>query len=437
MIACRYVTNLSSSFTITVVTLVFLAILGCAARDRVHAGSAAGSRTTGRGRGDATAVVPVAVATVTRKDVPIDLDAIGNVEAYSTISVKAEVGGELTKVSFQEGDFVNKGDVLFSIDPRSLQAQLDQAQAELGQAQANLVRDRAALGQAQANLSRDTANQKYARSEASRYGRLFQQGIVTHEQSDQTQANATASAQTILADQALVESARAQIAASKAAVESARAAADNAKITLGDTTIRSPIDGRTGNLAIKEGSIVTPNTMELVTIHQVHPIYVTFAVPEDQLGSIKKYMAQAKLPVMAQSQDNLQNTEAGTLTFIDNGVDPNTGTIKLKGTFANRDNKLWPGEFVRVTLQLTKEPNALVVPNQAVQTGQDGQFVYVVKQDRSVEMRPVVTGARVDQDLVIESGLALGETIVTEGQLRLAPGAHVRFSGTGIPAGPA
>jgi multidrug efflux system membrane fusion protein len=435
--APRYVTNVVASLSITFITFAFLATPGCAAHNRAHASSAAGSATTGGGRGDATAVVPVAVATVAQKDVPLDLDAIGNVEAYSTISVKAEVSGELTKVSFQEGDYVKKGDLLFNIDPRSLQAQLGEAQAQLDQAQANVARDRAALDQAEANLARDTANQKYARSEAARYGRLFQQGIVSNDQSDQTRANATASAQTILADQALVESARAQIAASKAAVESARAAVENAAITLGDTTIRSPIDGRTGNLAIKEGSIVTPNTMELVTIDQVHPMYVTFAVPEDKLGSIKKYMAQAKLPVMARSQDNLQNTEAGTLTFIDNGVDPNTGTIKLKGTFANQDNKLWPGEFVRVTLQLTKQPNALVVPGEAVQTGQDGQFVYVVKQDRSVEMRPVVTGAHVDQDLVIESGLALGETIVTEGQLRLAPGVHVRFSGTGIPAGPA
>ncbi len=374
----------------------------------------------------------MAVATVTQRDVPIDLDVIGNVEAYSTISVKAEAGGELTKVSFQEGDYVKKGDLLFSIDPRAFQAQLSEAQAQLGQAQANVARDTAALGQAEANLARDTANQKYAQSEAARYGNLFQQGIVTHEQSDQTRASATASAQTILADQAVVESARAQIRASKAAVENAVATVESAKIVLGDTAIRSPIDGRTGNLAIKEGSIVTPNTMELVTIEQLHPIYVTFAVPEDRLGSIKKYMAEAKLPVMALPQDNIRTTEVGTLTFIDNGVDPNTGTIKLKGTFPNEDNKLWPGEFVRVTLQLTKQPNALVVPNQAVQTGQDGQFAYVVKGDRTVEMRPVITGARVDQDLVVESGLTLGEKVVTEGQLRLAPGAHVR-----LPSGPA
>jgi len=260
---------------------------------------------------------------------------------------------------------------------------------------------------------------------------LFEQGIVSREQTDQMRASADALMQTIQADKAAIESARAQIGADKASVANVEAMIDNAKVQLGYTAIRSPIDGRTGNLAVKQGNIVTPNTMELMTIAEVHPIYVTFSVPEAQLGEIKKYMAEGKLPVRAQSQNTGNVAETGVLTFIDNTVDPSTGTIKLKGTFQNVDNTLWPGEFVRVTLRLTTRPNAVVVPNQAVQTGQDGQFVYVVKQDQTEEMRPVVTSTRVDQDLVVDSGLTPGETIVTEGQLRLAPNSRVQYGGRG------
>jgi membrane fusion protein, multidrug efflux system len=366
----------------------------------------------GRGRGGDGGPVPVVVAMVLQRDVPINVDVIGNVEAYSTISVKAQVGGELTKVSFHEGDSVKKGDLLFTIDGRPLEAQLSQAQA-------NLARDTAALSQAQANLARDVANEKYAQDQATRYRGLFDQGVVSREQTDQMRSSADALAQTVLADKAAIESARAQIVADKAAVE-------NVQVQLNYTTIQSPINGRTGSIAVKQGNVVAPNTTELMTITEVQPIYVTFSVPEAQLGDIKRYMGQGKLPVHAAPQADTGIQESGFLTFIDNSVDATTGTIKLKGTFPNEDNKLWPGEFVRVTLGLTTRPHATVVPNQAVQTGQDGQFVYVVKQDRTVEMRPVVTGTRVDQELVIDRGLEPGETVVTEGQLRLTPGSHVQ-----------
>ena len=407
---------------------------GCATKSEADAtsngGPGRGGR-GGRGRGGDGGPVPVVVATVMQKDVPVNIDVIGNVEAYSTISVKAQVGGQLTKANFQEGDYVKQDDLLFNIDPRPFQGQLNQAEAQLSQAQANALRDNAVLSQAEANLARDTANQRYADTEAGRYAKLLEQGIVSREQSDQIHANADALTQTIQADKAAIESARAQIGADKATIASAESSVENAKVQLGYATIRSPIDGRTGNLAVKQGNIVAANTMELMTIAQVHPIYVTFSVPEAQLGEIKKYMAEGKLPVHVQSQDDGSITEAGVLTFIDNTVDASTGTIKLKGTFQNEDNKLWPGEFVRVTLRLTTRPNAVVVPNQAVQTGQDGQFVYVVKQDQTVEMRPVVTSTRVDQDLVVDSGLAPGETIVTEGQLRLAPNSRVQLGGRG------
>jgi multidrug efflux system membrane fusion protein len=353
------------------------------------------------------------VATVSQKDVPINIDIIGNVESYSTISVKAQVGGALTKVSFREGDFVKKDDLLFTIDSRPYEGMLNQAQA-------NLSRDTAALGQAEANLARDAANEKYAQSQAARYAKLFEAGVVSREQTDQARASADALAQTILADKAAIESAKAQIVASKSAVE-------NAKVQLSYTAIHSPIDGRTGNLTVKQGNLVAANVMELVTIAEVQPIYVTFSVPEAQLTGIKKYMAQGKLSVNATPQDDNTQREVGVLTFVDNTVDSTTGTIKLKGTFPNSDHKLWPGEFVRVTLRLTTQADAVVVPNQAVQTGQDGPYVYVVKDDKTVEMRPVVTSTRVDQDLVIDKGLRPGETIVTEGQLRLAPGSKVQF----------
>jgi len=376
--------------------------------------AASGSDKGGK-RGDGGAPVPVVVATVSQKDVPVNIEVIGNVEAYSTITVKAQVGGQLEKVSFHEGDFVKKGDLLFNIDSRPFEGALNQAQA-------NLARDIAAESQAEANLARDSANEKYAQSQAARYAKLFEGGIVSKEQTDQVRSQADALAQTIQADKAAIESAKAQIGASKSAIE-------NMKVQLSYTVIRSPIDGRTGNIAVKQGNIVTANTTDLVTIAEVQPIYVTFSVPEAQLGDIKKYRDAGKLPVMATPQDDNTQKENGVLTFVDNTVDAATGTIKLKGTFPNTNRKLWPGEFVRVTLRLTTQNNALVVPNQAVQTGQDGQFVYVVKADKTVEMRPVVTGNRIDQELVIDRGLALGETIVTEGQLRLAPGSRVQLPG--------
>ena len=402
--------NLTKALKLPAVTLTVAAV--CLAMSGCNNSSVKAGGPGGRGRAGEGGPVPVVVAMVSQRDVPINVDVIGNVEAYSTISVKAQVGGELTKVSFHEGDSVKKGDLLFTIDGRPLEAQLSQAQA-------NLARDTAALSQAQANLARDIANEKYSQDQASRYRGLFDQGVVSREQADQMRSSADALSQTLLADKAAIESARAQIVADKAAVE-------NVQVQLSYTTIQSPINGRTGSIAVKQGNVVAANTTDLMTITEVQPIYVTFSVPEAQLGDIKRYMGQGQLPVHAAPQADAGTQETGVLTFIDNSVDATTGTIKLKGTFPNADNKLWPGEFVRVTLGLTTRPHATVVPNQAVQTGQDGQFVYVVKKDRTVEMRPVVTGTRVDQELVIDRGLEPGETVVTEGQLRLTPGSHVQ-----------
>jgi membrane fusion protein, multidrug efflux system len=397
------------------VLAVCLVIQGCS-------GSSTEAKAVGSPRRGGGGDVPVTVAKVVQKDVPVDLQVIGNVEAYSTIAVKAQVGGELTKAFFQEGDYVKAGDMLFTIDQRQLNAQLHQAEAAL-------AKNTAQLRQAEATLAKDTAQAQYAKSQAARYARLTQEGVLSKEQNDQTQTAADAAEQGVTADKAAIESARADIDSTKATIE-------NIRVMLTYTTIRSPINGRTGNIAVKQGNVVAPTVTDLAMINQVEPIYVTFSVPESNLPSIKQHMINGKLKVFATPQDSTDPPEAGYLTFIDNTVDPTTGTIKLKGTFPNSDHKLWPGEFVRVVLRLATQPNALVVPNQAVQTGQEGPYLYVVKSDRSAESRPVVTGARLDQDLVIEKGVAAGETVVVEGQLRLAPGMKVQIrDNSGAPTG--
>lgn len=395
-----------------------LTLNGCSNSGASTAGSGGGKGGKKGMGGDA----PVTVAVAATKDVPVEIQVIGNVEAYSTISVKAQVTGQLTLSSFNEGDYVKKGDLLFTIDRRPLEAALSQVTA-------NEAHDRASLAQAQANQARDSAQAKYADSQATAYAQLFQDKVVSRDQADQLRANAEAAKQLVAADQAAIESAKAAIGASQAAVE-------NAKVQLSYTEIRSPINGRTGSVAVKQGNIVMANSMEMCTINEIEPIYVTFAVPEAQLPAIKQYMAERKLPVRARPQDDSNaGEENGTLTFVDNAVDMTTGTIKLKGTFANQDRKLWPGQFVRVTLRLTTTPNAVTVPNEAVMTGQNGSYVYVVKPDRSVENRAVTTGARVNQDMVIEKGLEAGETVVKEGQLRLAPGSKVIIGGRGAGGG--
>jgi membrane fusion protein, multidrug efflux system len=355
--------------------------------------------------------VPVVVATVSQRTVPVDIQVIGNVEAYATIAVKSQVGGELTLVHFREGDFVKKGDVLFTIDRRLLEAQVKQAQA-------TLERDKAQLSLADANLARDVAQEKYTRDQAARYRNLFQKGVISREQFDQYQTGSDVQIEAVHADKAALESSRAALAADEAALR-------NIEVQLSYTLILSPIDGRTGNLMIKQGNVVKANDVDLVTINQLQPIYVTFTVPEARLADIKRYMAQGKVKVLANPPDSDQ-AQTGDLSFIDNAVDATTGTIKLKGTFANADRKLWPGQYVRVTLRLGSARDALLVPTEAVQSGQDGQFVFVVKKDMTVDARPVVVGARIEKEQVIEQGLHLGETVVTEGQLRLAPGVRVK-----------
>jgi len=384
-----------------------LALVGCTGKSAPTAG--------GGKKGDQ--VVPVLVARAVQRTVPVEIEIIGNVEAYSTIGVKAQVGGELVKVYFQEGDTVKKGDLLFNIDRRPFDAAVSQVEA-------NMARDNAQLSQARANLGRDIAALKYSQAQAVRYENLWKQGIISQNQAEQYTSDADARNEAVKADQAAIQS-------SQAAIEADKAMLETTKIQLSYTTLRSPIDGRTGNLMVKQGNIVKANDIDLVTINQLSPIYVTFSVPEAQLSDIKKYMTMGKVKVLATSEKENKIFEQGVLTFVDNAVDMSTGTIKLKGTFTNQDRKLWPGQFVRVVVRLTERPDAVVIPTQAVQTGQDGVFVYVVKDNLTLDSRPVITGARVDQDMVIEKGLSEGEQVVTEGTLRLVPGSRIRIGGPG------
>jgi multidrug efflux system membrane fusion protein len=368
--------------------------------------------------------VPVSLAAAGRRDVPLEIQVIGSVEAFSTISVKSQVTGPLARVHFNEGDFVKKGALLFSIDPAPFQAAVDES---LG----NLARNEALLSQAEATLKRDKAQARYSQAQATRYTELFRKGVVSRDQSEQMASASDALNEGLRADEASIKSAQAAIIAAQATLA-------NARIQLGYCQIRSPIDGRTGNLALKLGNLVAANTAELITINQVQPIYVTFSVPEANLGAIKQHMTGGPLAVFASRQDAPgSQPETGVLSFVDNSVDPSTGTIRLKGTFGNQDRGLWPGQYARVTLRLGVQANATVVPQQALQSGQEGPFVYVVKADQSVEARPVTPGPRVEQDTVIAKGLEPGEVVVTEGQLRLAPGMKVRTKEGGAGRRPA
>ena len=389
-----------------------LALAACSGTTTQADGGGGGKKGKGgRGGGANSGPVPVLVANATQRDVPIQLSAVGTVEAYTTVSVKSMVNGTLTKLYFKEGDYVHAGDKLFDIDARTYEAQLKQAEA-------NLSRDRSQQAQAEANLQRDMASQQYAHDSAERYQGLLKDGIVSRDQAEQLASSANASTQAVNADRAAIESAKAQIEADEANIA-------NIKVQLSYCTQTATVDGRTGNISVKAGNIVTPSSQEILTINQVNPIYVTFSVPEAKLSDIRKYMATSKLPVFASPQDQVGPPEMGEVTFIDNTVDTTTGTIKIKGTFQNANLKLWPGQFLNVTLRLTTMPNAVTVPNQAVQNGQDGQFIYVVGSDKKVEARPVTIGERIDQDLVILKGIEPGETVVTDGQLRLQPGSLV------------
>ena len=377
-------------------TILFPIILVVAA-DTLTGGCSRGA-TSGRGN----AGVPVLVAQSVDTNVPVQIDPppVGHVMPISTVTVHSQIGGIIRQVNFKEGDEVKSNALLFTIDPRPTQAALDQARA---------------------NLERDSGQSEYQKANYLRDQKLLAAKIISQEQSDTDQASLDAATGTMAAD---------------------KAAITNALLNLEFCYIRSPIDGKTGGLQAYAGNVVKAPDDVLLTINQIHPIYIEFAVPEQFLPEIKKQMA-GQIPKAAATFENMDGPPPqGELTFIDNSVDMTTGTILLKATFPNEDNVLWPGQFVNVTLTLSELTNAIVVPSQAVQTGQNNQYVYVVKPNPTnaamqvVEQRPVTTGINYQNETVIVTGIQAGETVVTDGQLRLAPGVAVSVRSSTQPAAP-
>lgn len=400
---------MGNAWVSTRVGLVLLTLCACGCQRTSAASNAGANRGRNSGGGGAA---PVVVATVTSRDVPVDIEAIGNVEATNTIAVRSQVTGTVVATHFTEGDLVRAGQVLFTIDTRPYLAALHQAEA-------TQTRDEALEAQADAQLARDRAQATYTRLTAQHNAELLERGIVSKDAYDQATAAADAADALVNADAASVQSARAQLDAQLAAV-------DNAKVALGYTEIISPLNGRSGAILVKTGNLATANTTELTTIAQVEPVYLTFSVPASRLPAIQQSMHGARLTVTASPEAGAGEGVVGSLAFVDNAVDPTTDTIKLKAQFPNADGQLWPGEFVRVALRLGMLNGAVVAPAQALQTGQNGQFVFVVTADQTVEQRAVTTGERAGQDVVVQSGLAPGESVVTEGQLRLEPGSRVQ-----------
>ncbi len=396
--------------------------------------------------------IPVSVSPVITKSVPVQIRANGTAQAIATVTVMSQVDGQISRIHFTEGQEVKQGDLLFTLDQRPFEAVLSQAEANLGrdtaqlqQAEAALAQSVAAEKQVEANLARDTAQLEYANAQARRYKELIDEGAISKDQYDQVRTSALSMEATIQADQAAVTNAKAAIRAAQATTETSRAAikadqavVENARVQLGYTIIRSPFDGRTGNLLVHIGSAVKARDTNspLVVINQVHPIYVSFSVPEQSLADIRKYRAAASIRVDALIPGQENAPVRGELAFVNNTVDPSTGTIQLKATFPNSDNRLWPGQFLNVLLTLTTEPNAVVVPSQAIQTGQQGPYVFVVKSDLTVEIRSIAPGLALDGETVVQKGLTPGEQIVTEGQIRLVPGARVEIKSPAPAAAP-
>ena len=326
--------------------------------------------------------VPVLVAKAEVRDVPVELHAVGNIQAYAAVAVRSQITGPIVRVHFEEGQDVKAGDRLFTIDPRPFEA---------------------AVNQARANVKRDESRLLSSRLDFQRSSNLFQSKIASEQDYETATAAFAAARSTVVADEAAVT---------------------NALISLGYTEIHAPIDGRTGDLKVKAGNVVKAPDDVLVNLTQTQPIYAAFSVPEQSLPAIQRCREAGPLSVTV-SIPGEGTRRRGALTFVNNAVDMTTGTILLKATFANEDKALWPGQFIQAALTLSNLVQATVVPAQAVQTGQNGEYVYVAKADGTVELRPVTTSLTRDGLTVIASGVQPGEVVVTDGQLRLTPGAKI------------
>lgn len=356
-----------------------LVLSGCRSKEQIQAPDNAGGRPP----------APVVVASVERRDIPVQINAIGNVEAYQTVQIRSQVNGQIQRVLFREGEDVRRGQLLFQLDKRPFEADLDKA-----------------IGQ----MKHDQAQAENSRLQAERYSSLEKDGVASHEQADQIRAQAKADASAVEADKAAVEAARVQ---------------------LQYTDIVAPLDARAGVLMINLGNLVKANdTPYLVQLNQVSPIYVTFSIPELHLDQVRRHFSSGQLKVLAYGKSQSTNAAIGRLTFIDNGVDTTTGTFKLKGTFKNADRRLWPGQFVDVVLELSTQKSAVVVPTKAIQTGQQGEYVYVVRPDSTAESRLVKTAGVFQNLTVVSEGLRTGERVIVNGQLRVSPNAKVNVQST-------
>jgi len=364
------------------ITVAMASLTACGKKDQAQAANAS-----------ARPAAPVVVAVAEQRDVPVQLSSIGNVESYQTVQIRSQVNGQIQSIFFKEGQDVHKGQLLFQLDKKPFQADLEKAQGM---------------------LQHDEAQAANSRLQAERYNVLEMQGVASKEQADQVRAQAKADASAVYAD---------------------RAAVDAAKVQLQYTDIKAPIDARTGALLMNVGNLVKANdTPFLVQLNQVTPIYATFSIPENQLDAVRKFAA-GNLRVLAFPKGQNTNPAEGKLTFIDNGVDMQTGTVKLKATFANKDRRLWPGQYVDVVLNLSTRKQAVLVPTKAIQTGQQGQYVYVVTPQSTAESRNVETSGTYQNSTVIAGGVSAGEKVVVDGQLRVAPNAKVLVQST-VPTTP-
>ncbi len=366
--------------------MVMIILLFCCACSKKDKSDAAAAMTASKNR-----PVPVMVTKVVAKTVPFDIKAVGNAEAYSSVVIRTQIGGMITRQAVRDGQNVSKGDLLCVIDPRPFEI---------------------ALKDAKAKLDRDIALLEKAQEDMNRYTRLVEKNVVSKEQYDQTATNTKALQATIRQDEASVERAR---------------------LDLEYTSVRSPISGKVGSILLNEGNVIKANDdRAIMSINQIQPIYVSFSVPERYLADIYQAMSQAEPEVTVFAEGDEANALKGELVASDNAVDKNTGTIRLKGLFANADNRLLPGQFLRVNLKLSETERALTVPSKAIQTGISGEFAYVVKSDNTVELRPVRVARILDGQTVIESGLKIEDTVVTDGHILLTPGRSVEIrTGTG------
>lgn len=364
--------------SISTLFLGLLVLSGCANKQAQQAASP--SAAPGGGRPPA----PVVVSTVEQRNVPVQITAIGNVEAYQTVQIRSQVNGQIETIHFKEGQDVRQGQLLYSLDKQPFQAALEQAQG---------------------NLKRDEAQAANAKLQAARYTDLENQGVISHEQADLQRTEASSNSAAVYADQASV---------------------DAAKVQLQYTDIYAPIDARAGALMMNVGNLVKANdTPFLVQLNQIAPIYVTFTIPEARLSEVRQFVAAKRLKVIAYPKGQNSNNTEGLLTFIDNGVDPQTATIKLKATFQNKDRRLWPGEFVDVVLKLSTVHGAITVPTKAVQSGQQGDYVYVVSKAGTATPHQVTTVGIYQNLTIVKSGLNPGDTVIVDGQLRVAPNGKV------------